>query len=164
MRRLLSAVLALAFLVSMSACSGDNGANDDDDGNGNGNGNGTATMSGTIDGEAWTATVVLMARSGNIVGISGRDAAGREIVMELRDVTGAGSVTIGGNSDSTVRLQIGSDAWVGHREGAGGEVVLTTLTDTHVTGTFDVTVVPQTTGATGTRVVEGTFNGDFGQT
>jgi hypothetical protein len=123
------------------------------------------TMSGTINGAAWTGSTVIAARSGTTVSMTGRDAQDREIIITITGVSSSGSFATGPGGAAAVSYRTGNQAWVGHLAGASGAVTLSTLTSTGTSGTFAVVLQPQgATGATGTITLAGTFNVHFGQT
>lgn len=124
-----------------------------------------SVMSATVNGNPWAGATVLAARSGNVVSISGRDLLYREIIISISGVTTAGQFAIGSGSTVSVQYVAGTSVWVGHLVGATGSVDITTLTSTHMTGSFTVVLAPQAaTGALGTMTISGTFTGYFGQT
>jgi hypothetical protein len=163
MKRILGVFAAVLVLSAAVACSGDDGTGPDDNNNNNNN---NSTMTASIAGANFTPSVILAARSGNDLSIFGRDAANTQIDIFIDEATGAGTFSIGNGAPATVTLSTqNGQVWVGHLAGATGSVIITTLTSQHMVGSFNVTLQPQTaTGATGTRVVSGTFTGYFGQT
>lgn len=155
-----AAVSTLALLLALG-CSSDDPY---DPGGGNPN---QSSMSGTIDGAAWTATIINAARSGSAtitVSVSGRDAQNRQIDLTLVGATGTGTFSVGSGQPLSATFQFGDQAWAGHLSGASGSITLTTLTSTHMVGSYNITLVPLTSSATGNRVIVGTFTAHFGQT
>ena len=157
MRKIIGTLFTIALVMGSASCSGDD--NPGPTGNQN-----TSTISMTIEGAAFTPTVVLAARSGNTASITTTDAAGKQVTITINTGNSAGTFTVSSGS-AAVQLIVGSQAWVGHLTGASGSVILSSLSATTMIGTFDITLTAQTpTGATGTRRLVGSFTGVFGQT
>lgn len=123
-----------------------------------------SSMSARIDGQPWTANVGIQAvRASGAIGLAGGNG---DVIISLGFVgSGPGTFTIGGPSgaNGTVSESNGTVAWTTSAGGGSGSIVVTTLDDTRVAGTFSfVAPASAATSATGTRTVtEGTFNVRF---
>ena len=127
----------------------------------NNNGNNDRIVTATVDGSVFTTTVVIAVNVNNQISITARDAQNREITLEIADATQATAYPIGPDQPNNARFNAGNDAWVGHRTNAQGAITLSSVTATRAIGAFTLVLVPQTTGATGTRTIVGTFDVTF---
>lgn len=122
------------------------------------------SMSASIGGTAWTANLsVTASHAGNVLAIAGVSADSRQINITVPNVTTTGTVNLGVGQQGVGTVTLGTQAWVTSLVGGTGSVSITTLTATHVAGTFTFTAAASTnTGATGTKAVtSGAFDIDL---
>ncbi|MBL0939602.1 MAG: hypothetical protein IBJ03_11945 [Gemmatimonadaceae bacterium] len=148
--------LALVALVLVMAC-----GSDKDSPTGP---NGSGSVTAMIDGAAFSADLAVQAtRSGNLLSFGAVTSTSRQINFALPNVTGTGTVQLGGGAPATVTYTEGTRGWVTSLVGGSGSVNITTLTANRAAGTFSFTAIPSaSTGATGNKVVtNGTFDVKF---
>lgn len=118
----------------------------------------TTGMSAKINGASWGATGPAFTYSGNTLSVAGFDL-NYTITFSIAGLTAPGTFAIG---TQPVVLFIVSKApssgWDTFGAGATGTVTVTTLTATHVAGTFSFSAIAQS-GTTGPMVVtQGAFD------
>jgi hypothetical protein len=123
------------------------------------------TMTASINGVAWTGDcVALLANTTNIISIAGADLA-TGVTFQTIGFGGnkvVGTQTITAVSPLNASLTQGSNGWHASLAQGSGTLVLTTLTNNSVAGTFTFTMLPVPGNpATGTKVVTGSFNLTF---
>lgn len=135
---------------------------------------GSGTLTATINGEAWTSEAPPLAgatlfpisstSSSELLTIAGTNRSGRYQHLSIGLAPAAvGSYTVllpsGGNSGYAHSVQVSSSAgevWIAGLNGPDGQVVVTSLTSTRVTGTFQFTASGPTGNAL--RVTSGRFD------
>jgi len=121
-------------------------------------------MTARIDGEAWTASVIMAVRSssGGIISVSGSDASNRAIGFAFIDA-GTGTYELKTGTPTNALLTVGQQQWnVGGSSQGTGTITVTTLTDERIAGTFEFTLHAANANTTGTRVVtQGKFDVKF---
>ncbi len=147
------AALTLAATLLLAACGGDSGTNSGDQ----------STMSATVAGTAWSATLAVQGQvSGNILSISGTNGT-YQVALTVPGVSAPGTYAVGpGNSGIAQLVQIitGTPTWTSSLVGGSGTIVVTALTASRVAGTFSFSGAPSPgSSASGTRAVtNGTFD------
>lgn len=134
----------LALAVGIVACGGDDPTGPGDD----------PIMSARIDGQAWSTSIALATvpptPSGFAV-VSGSDGT-TTIAFAFRPSTGTHE--IGASIGTNANLTAGSTMWIATTSSGSGTIVVTSLTNERVAGTFEFTMTAG--GATpATRVVTG---------
>jgi Family of unknown function (DUF6252) len=164
--------LAITMLVLLAACGGGSsptGSNNDGNGGNNGGGGGAA-MTATINGTAWSSTISYRATwGGNVISITGSGGASLTdytvITMAVTSVTAAGTypLSFGNTQVGLVNVVNGTSDWSTGFPGGVGTLIISSLTATHVTGTFSFTAIPaSTSSATDTlKVTNGKFDMDI---
>lgn len=130
--RKLSSILAVATLVTLSAC--------DRDTTGPAKPN-NGTMSAVIDGAAWSAVSIAAdsAAASSIV-IQGSNAT-RTLAIAIPVDQGPGTQTVGSTTPVFAVLVIDSHWWAASRtQGGAGSITLTTVAPGHIAGTFEFTM------------------------
>lgn len=142
---------AVALTLVVAGCGGDSGGPSGSDG----------TMSATIDGQPWNASLAVSATySSNVLGIGGTDGNSRQINITIPNVTTTGTINLGlGSQAVAVVVTSPTEAWASSLVGGSGSVVITELTSTGAKGTFTFTGIRATgTGGTTSKTVT---NGQF---
>lgn len=166
MRRLTGWTTAgLLGLAATGACGGGG------DSNGPGSGSG---FTATIDGQAWEATEISIAANpipglpGALL-ITGNEGGtdGRGVVITLSNISGTGTYPLGVGSDvygGTGQVGQSNNGWITDTKGTAGTITLTTLTASHITGSFSFVAEPGHSNTVGgNRVVtNGHFDLPFG--
>jgi hypothetical protein len=149
MRASLLGLVGVASLLATAACGGGDG--------GTGPGGGGAGMSARIDGASWAANQVQVTPGsaqvpGSVIitGVRVSGTSTSSLILGLGFIAGPGTYPLGVNQVSSAggvgQLLETSPASVQSRttplNGNGGTVVITTLTSTHLTGTFAFTAAP----------------------
>ena len=112
------------------------------------------TISALVDGVQWVGSLTSRATVTNgILGVTGQDPANRVISFAV-PVVGAGSpgtysLSFGVIGQGIATMVLGAQNWDSAHTGGAGAFTVATITTTHVTGTFDVTVVPSLLNSTG---------------
>lgn len=157
--------LAMAVVCALSACQ-----SSDTTGPGNNGGNGTSKFKAVIDGAAWnsnagvetTGVPVTLPGLYVLTGTQLGGAAAYTVVLNLYNIGGPGTYALGVGPNvpgGTAQVSNISGGWVTAQSGADGEVFITALTDTRITGSFQFTANALTGSATGTKAVTlGTFD------
>jgi hypothetical protein len=137
--------MALTFGL-LAACGGDPADPDMDPGDGTV----IAPMRATIDGVAWAApesnVQAFFIASSSTYGLTGADLTGnvgsRALLLNLQAITEPGTYDLGSiNPFRYANTSIGTGVWE-TGPGASGSVTVTTVTPTHIVGTFSFTAVP----------------------
>lgn len=145
------------------------GCGDDDDpasptGGGNGGGGGNASVTASINGEAFTAVVAQAVNNNGIIGVgSSTENAETTIGFGWID-TGAPTYSIEPGSAATgTVITVGGSGWQARDDDGSGTINVTTLTSTRVAGTFSFTAVRYTGTETPieTVVTNGKFDVEF---
>ena len=118
------------------------------------------SMSAVIDGQAWSATLSVLAKraAGNIVSVGGSDANATSMAFAFND-SGPHVYQIGGLSSTNALILSGAKGWSAAALIGSGEVTITTLTAVEVAGTFDF-IAPAAQAGT-TPAVSHITNGQF---
>lgn len=159
MKQVFSMLLAIAVLTALAGCS----SSDDNTTNPTGS---AGSMAATVDGTAWTSSMVTQATSSNgAVAFAGRDNNNRQINIAIVGATAAGTYKLGDlmqNVGSSAILALGTsqtDVYSTFPGLATGTITFSTLTTTGAEGTFSFTG-RNTAGAT-KSVTNGTFKVTF---
>jgi hypothetical protein len=156
----LTRLLSTLTLLSIAACGGSSDSLTGTDTGGSGSG----PMSATIDGTAWVSPVPAGRRTSNIVAVAGLDLGLTASVSFafVATSTGTYSVAFANTNFGSATIAKGSLGWSSALSGGSGSVTLTTLTASHMVGTFAFDAVPASGGATGTiHVTNGKFDITF---
>ncbi len=156
MRRLLT--LTTVLLLAASACKKDSTGPDGNNGNGNlANG----SMSATINGSDWRATLSLAGTySSGILAIAGTNGTSGTLGMALF-ASGTGTFPFTAANGGNATLTVGSSAWVASGVTGSGSVTITALSSTGATGTFTLSMVPSGAATGNKTVTNGAFNVKF---
>lgn len=120
---------------------------------------GPPPMSATIEGTAWHATSVLITPTETAITLQASNEASNAAVSMAIGGTGPGTYQLvpGSASSAFVGITTGQ-VWSTLGDGASGSIVITSLANRHIIGTFNFTAVPSTGGATGSvHVTDGKF-------
>lgn len=116
------------------------------------------SMSASIDGTAWSTTIVGANPGAGYIIIAGASVGGQTTVGLTIVTSGTGTQTIGPGSLTAGSVLIGSQMWQANTSMGSGSVTLTTVTSNRVAGTFTFTakglgisVVPPTRVVTSGR-------------
>lgn len=155
--RLVTAAAAVLFLGGCgSSPSGPNGGGGDD-----------APFAAQIDGAAWTSAAISTSAHGSQNGtftMIGSTVTANAISMSLTlyNIGAPGTYPLGVGPTvpgGTALVMAGTQSWSTPLSGAAGTVTVTTVSATHITGTFSFVATPFSGGATGNRTVaQGTFD------
>jgi hypothetical protein len=165
--RMIGGVAGVAGLVLLGACGG--GGSDSSGPNGG------SGFTATIDGQAWEATPISIAANpvlavpGALL-ITGVQTVGNTttgVTLTLYNITGPGTYPLGVSSNvygGTGQVGESNDAWITDNTGTAGTVTITTLSASHIVGSFAFDAVPGHHNVqTNTRVVtNGHFDLPFG--
>lgn len=146
----LGTALAAVCIVSVAGCSSDNTSNND--------GN-SSPMSATINGTSFAATGSSFSYSGTSLSVAGTNLA-YTITVSVGLLSAPGTYAIHATSPIVyfVVSKAPSSGWDTIGAGATGTVTITSVSATHVAGTFSFSAQPQS-GTTGAMVVtQGSFN------
>jgi hypothetical protein len=118
------------------------------------------TMTATIDGTPWSATIITPGITGGISAIGGSD--GTRTMAFAWVEGGTGTYQVGSSVGFNANLTIAGGTWVANATGGTGTLVVTSRTANRIVGTFNFTMNASAGGATGTRnVTQGAFNITF---
>lgn len=151
-------VLSSAALLSLIACGGSSTAP------GSGSNSCAAPLSATVNGVAWCSPLPQGTFQHSIVSIAGFDTGITSSIAfaVAATVPGTYSLAFGNNTGGFATYVKNSQGWGSGLTGGTGSVTITTLTATHVIGTFVFDAVPSNGGATGTiHVTNGHFDLTF---
>ena len=132
----LFATLILVAAISFSGC---NKNNDDNDPSGS-----SGTMSLTVDGSNWSATLAVQAVNSNgVINVTGSDSNGNQASVILYGATVAGTYQVGpSNPSNQCRWTAGTDPMNTYQANGvigSGTITITELTAAKVVGTFQFT-------------------------
>ena len=148
----------LTTLLLTAACGG--GGTDNSNG-------GNANFTAKIDGQSWTSValstqaVINNNATFTLVGASaGSNPTAMSLTLYYMAAPGTYPLGVGGTVPGGIAtLNLGATAWSTPLSGAAGTVTITSVSTTHITGTFSFTATPFLAGSTGNRVVtEGRFD------
>ena len=170
MKRFKNVFLVLLLSVAVVACN----KSDDDGGDGGGAAEGTVTAK--VDGANFTsmsiATTAVQTTAGGVttLRIQGSDADGKGIILTITGFDGTGSYDVGGGADiftnaiyveANVSNPTDSQSWMApFDESVAGEINISEINETNVTGTFSFTGKNSNDDSTKT-ITEGAFNANF---
>jgi hypothetical protein len=169
-REWILAVIAAGALIAIPAC-GANGTSGFSSGPTTPSGSlAHGTMSATIGGLPWVATVSLTATfDGKVLSLVGADST--TVLSVAISSPGSpvpnlaiGTYGIGLNSPTTATLSLTAataETFVANASGGFGSVVLDTLTSTGASGSFSFTLLPTVGAGASEGVVNGLFNVTF---
>ena len=133
--------------------------------------NATGTMTGTVDGAAFTPSLVQIATNGFTFAVTTGGTVGSSLVVigfgVATNAPGTFAITSGANRailQTVSSTGVATATWTAEVSQGSGTVTFTTLTTTSASGTFEFTMQPSSvTGpaGTGTKTVKGTFNLTF---
>lgn len=156
---MIRSVKALVLVAVAVACGGDSPA-----GPGGGLGGGTG-LTARVDGGTFTADAGALANhsftGGYVISSASSASGGRGITILLSNIPGPGTYPLGtgaGVAGGTAIYVAAGAGWSTPLSGEAGTIVLTTVSDTRIAGTFSFTADGSTGGATGTRSIT---NGSF---
>ena len=112
----------------------------------------------TIDGVPWSAAFATAVRSGDVIGVGANDLDQVGVGFAFEDL-GPGTYTIGPGEVNNGLYNVGAASWNATQFQGSGEIVVTSVTDSRVAGTFafDAVSVGQTPETT-VRVTNGVFD------
>lgn len=133
-----------------------------------GGGNGSNTLTATIDGQAFAATLVqanpVAATPGSLAFFGTQTSGGvtRSLTITLAFITGPGTYPLGTNIGSTpgglAIYAAGPTPYSTPLSGTAGTITITTLTATRVTGTFTFTATPSVGAGAAAVATNGRFD------
>ena len=144
---------AVALLVILTACGGDDPA-------GPGNGNlSNGTFSSNVNGSAFNAAGATATFNGSIVVIAAANAQSHSVGF-LFFATGPGTYTLAQTAGNNATYTDGGSSWGAGAgiTGSSGSVTFSTLNSSRAAGNFTLTLQPLSGGASGTRTVTGNFD------
>lgn len=154
----------LALLLLLAACGGSSTGPSN---GGGGGGSGTNRLTATIDGQAFTATMIQANPVSTVPGslaFQGTQIIGstaRTMAIYLAFISGPGTyplgMNIGTSPGGTATVTAGAGAFTTPLSGAAGTITITTLTATRVAGTFSY-VATATLGTGTSTVTNGVFD------
>jgi hypothetical protein len=119
------------------------------------------TLTGTIDGVRWDATVSFASIITSVLTIAGGDGI---TTLAIATPTMAGSYTLGFSTPSNALVVANGSRWTagGGSATGSGTVVVSSLTATGASGTFNMNLTPAAGPATAAKVItDGVFNLTF---
>jgi len=172
-KRLAAPAAALAIILALSVfggCGGDGGsgpAGPDDDDNPQ---LGEHFITAKIDGATWVSEFgsenggvpLVIPGLYSVVGITIGASDGYTLSISLANIGGAGEYPLGVGPSvpgGSVLLSTTNAGWSTPNSGADGLLTITAISDSSISGTFNVTLSPFMGSATGTKVLtDGSFN------
>ncbi|MFN0151339.1 MAG: DUF6252 family protein [bacterium] len=166
-----TAVFALMLaLAAFGGCGGGGsggptGTDDDDDPQ-----LGEHFITAKIDGATWVSEFgsenggvpLVIPGLYSVVGITLGASDGYTLSISLANIGGTGDYPLGVGPSvpgGSVLLSNASDGWSSPQSGADGLITITAISDSSITGTFNVTLTPFSGGASGTKTLtDGSFN------
>jgi len=153
-------LLTAAVVVAMAGCSSDSG----DDGNNPPPppppGSSEGAMTAKINGASFASVGSAFSYTQSTLSISGTNLT-TTISLAVGNVTAPGTYTVGATTGPVVIFIVSktpSSGWDTISPGGTGTITITSISATHVAGTFSFNAVPQS-GTTGAMVVtQGSFN------
>ncbi len=158
---------ALLAAVLTTACSGGNAITTPADNGGGGTNGSSVGITATLFGAPWSSQASHRASmSNNLMVVTGTCLDNVTISLDARNVAATGTYPLGyGNAaGGSVEFVMGNRGWTSELPGGQGEMTVTSLTATHVEGTFSFIVVPRfasTSPADTIRVSDGKFDMDI---
>jgi hypothetical protein len=175
MRARLSSVFIVILSILITACGGGSPTSPGGDGSTN------TFATATVDGQPFTATELVALTGSNdgrgyvsVTALNGCAVSSTSILLLASKIDG-GSVTTGVYSTSrSIQIPLGpgvsttareltttimqnDQTWMAPATGGSGTLTITSITSTHVEGTFSFVGAATTGGATGTRSASGSF-------
>lgn len=116
-----------------------------------------STMSAQIAGAAWNgATIVMVGHSSGVFAFGGQSLGSYSLDFNLSSITGPGTYPLSNTgSVETLVATLGGSAW-SSQLGGSGSVVVTSLNNDRIKGTFSATL--STTGGGPLTIASGTFD------
>ena len=148
------------MLVCVLALAVTTGCSDDDDSGTGPDGGGTFTAK--IDGQDWAATLITGVNTNgviNIVGSAPNTTTGTNMQINIAGMLTEGTTTYP-SFTSTFTYGAGNAAGADAYVATAGQLVISDLDDSHVEGTFSVTVTQSGSGNT-VSITEGSFHVEF---
>jgi hypothetical protein len=153
-------LLAAAAVVAIAGCSSDSG----DDGSNPPPppppGSSQGAMTAKINGASFASVGSSFSYTQNTLAVVGTDLT-YTVSVAVGNVTGPGTYTVGATNGSVAIFIVAKSpgsGWDTLGAGGTGTVTITSISETHVAGTFSFTAIPQS-GTTGPMVVtQGAFN------
>jgi hypothetical protein len=116
------------------------------------------SMTALVDGVPFTAIATQAVRSGEDVVLGGTDAAGNTIGIGFLDI-GTGTYEIMDPEPTNASYSSGGQVWSANAGQGSGTIVITTLDEASVAGTFTLTLVSTIGPVSGERqIASGGFN------
>jgi hypothetical protein len=135
--------MLLSIGLVLTACKKDE---DEEEANGNNTpAPGTASMTLKVDGADWSASLAVVAtNSSGVFSVTGSDSNAKQCGISVMNVSGPGTYELGGsltnpNMGRWTASTDPSDTYVTSLGQGSGQLVLTSLSDTHAEGTFEFT-------------------------
>lgn len=105
---------------------------------------GSKGLDAEIDGDKWSATMVVMAsHSNDVLSVTGSDAGAKQMHFSIQNFNGEGTYTVGpGNQDNMLRWTAGlnpEDSYIANFQMGSGTIEVTEITDARTIGTFSFT-------------------------
>jgi hypothetical protein len=121
---------------------------------------GPGTMTASINGSAWTATITKRAfRTADLVTIQGQDNANRIITIVVRaSATGSFPLTVANGLGHNASYTVGASNWSTALINGTGSINFTTLSATQVVGSFSFTAISPVAGTSPVQVATGQFD------
>lgn len=155
--------LLLASLVAAFVLTGCNGGGSSSGTSGPGNQGGTfgGTMTGTLDGAAWSASLVTANTTGSFIAVGASDDDGLGFGFSFRGTdTGTYPIVLGDETSAVLSDDAG--VWMAGGVVGGGQLVITSLGEGRVAGTFTFTLEAQQGQMPDERsMTSGTFDVEF---
>ncbi len=125
---------------------------------------GNGSMSLTVDGSSWTASLSVQAVNTNgVINVTGSDSQAKQAAVVLYNVTSTGTYQIGpANPSNMLRWTEGvgqTDTYTANGIIGSGTVTITELTSSNIKGTFSFT--GYNTAGTTKAVTNGKFEANF---
>lgn len=118
----------------------------------------TASIEGTGN---FTASTIQGSYADNVLAFSGFNSTA-QILVTVPNVTAPGPFALGVGQAGVAQVVVGSAVWTTALTGGTGQVVVTSISSTSVSGSFTFTGAASTGGATGTKTVtSGEFTVSF---
>ena len=156
--RVVRAVLSAAFLSVISCGGSSTGPNS------SGSNSCSTPLSAMVNGVAWCSPLPQATVSKSIVSIAGFDSGITSSLgfAVVANAPGTYSLTFANGNGGSATYSKAGQGWSSGLAGGTGSVTITTLTASHIVGTFAFDAVPASGGASGTiHVVSGQINMTF---
>jgi hypothetical protein len=164
MMKAITKLILIAFMATalLAGCSKDDDETEPENNNPAGN-----TLTCTVNGTAWNASLAVVAtNTGGVLTVTGSDSNAGQCQVIIFNPSGAGTYPLGGNltNQSNGRWTQGTgqeDTYTTMLGQGQGTVEITELSDTKVKGTFSFTA--KNSAGTEVTITEGSFSSTFSQ-